>query len=175
MKKETIYLAGSMENSADLGRSWRDQITPFLHELGFDVLNPCDFEPDQLKGLHIKRLPETFETVDGKIQKAEHWHFLKNAKDKKLYNRFLKYMRRIIHYDMELVEHKTNYIIAKWDKETAKGSGTHAELTAAFRCNVPVYCVLEGDMPAWAKATCTKIFSSFDELKEFLIYEFGEI
>jgi hypothetical protein len=164
-----------MENSENLGAAWRNEITPFLEELNLEVLNPCEFEAEHLKGLHIARLPEFFEHVDGRMVKTDHWHSLKNAKDKRLYDRFLKYMRRIIKYDITLIEHHTNYVIVKWDHETGKGAGTHAELTHAFMHNIPVYCVLKGDMPAWAKATCTKIFGSFDELKQYFIQQFGEL
>ena len=59
-KKLTAYLAGALEAAADLGAGWRTEITPFLEEQGFEVLNPWEFEPFQLKGLQPNRLPEFY-------------------------------------------------------------------------------------------------------------------
>jgi len=53
IKSITCYLVGGMEHVAKLGGEWRDMLTPNLQELGFSVLNPCEFEPEQLKGLHV--------------------------------------------------------------------------------------------------------------------------
>lgn len=171
-KKLVVYLAGAMENAKDLGAGWRNKLTPFLKELNLDVLDPCEFEPEQLKGLKPNRLPEFYTDLAGKKIKPTHWHELKNASESHLYRRFLKYMQRIIKYDIKIVRHFSDYVIVFWDESTRKGAGTHAELTAAFLASVPVYCVADCDMPAWAKACCSEIFLNFEELKEFLRDEF---
>ena len=172
-RKLTCYLAGAMEAAENLGSGWRDKITPFLKTLNLDVLNPCEFEPQQLKGLRPNRLPDYFMDGTKKVY-LTHWHELKNASEPQLYNRFLKYMRRIINYDIGLVENNTDLVIVLWDKAASKGAGTHAELTAAFRHNIPVYCVATSDIPAWAKACCTDIFLTFEALQEKLKEDFGE-
>jgi len=171
-KKLTAYLASGMENSKNLGAGWRAQITPFLEGLGLEVLNPCEFEPFQLKGLKPNRLPDVYTSLNGEKIKPKHWHELKNASENHLYDRFLKYMRRIIKYDIGIVERETDYVICFWDETTGKGAGTHSELTAAFMHNVPVYCVATCSMPAWAKACCTEIFLDFEALKTFMRDEF---
>jgi len=170
--KLTTYLCGAMEAAKNLGAGWRAEITPFLEELGLEVLNPVEFEPHQLKGLQPNRLPEFYTDFHGNQVKPEYWHELKNAQEKHLYKRFLKYMRRIIQYDMRLVRNEVDFIIVLWDKNAAKGAGTHAEMTEGFLQNLPIYCVAKSDIPAWAKATCTEIFLSFDELRDFLKEEF---
>jgi hypothetical protein len=169
--KLSVYLAGAMENANKLGAGWRKDLTPFLESLDLTVLNPCEFEPHQLKGLQPNRLPEYYTDFEGNQVKPKYWHELKNAKERHLYNRFLKYMRRIIHYDMRLVA-KVDYVVVLWDEATSKGAGTHAELTEAFLNNIPVYCVALTDIPAWCKACCTEIFLDFESLKEFLKEEF---
>ena len=175
IQKLKVYLAGAMEKAQDLGAGWRKEITPFLEqELQLDVLNPCEFEPHQLKGLQPNRLPEFYTDLHGQRVKPKHWHELKNASEKHLYNRFLKYMRRIIQYDINVVRYQANIVIVYWDECTGKGAGTHSELTDAFLNNVPVYCVAQSEMPAWTKACCTEIFLTFDALKEFLRDELGE-
>jgi len=63
-------------------------------------------------------------------------------------------------------------MIVLWNEAASKGAGTHAEITEAFLSNIPVYCVAESDIPAWAKACCTEIFLDFSSLKEFLKQEF---
>ena len=162
-KKCNIYLAGRMDHEKDRGHEWRAKLTPFLHELGFDVLNPYEFEIKQLEGLRPGRLPEGF----------KHWVELCYSEDPKHVARFVRYMRRIIKFDLNLVKNDTDYIIVLWDKGCASGAGTHAELTFALDCNVPVFCVAKTKMPYWARACCDEVFSSFDELKSFMKEEFG--
>lgn len=174
-KKLVVYLAGAMEQAEDLGAGWRTAITPFLEKLNLDILNPCEFEPLQLKGLQPNRLPEYFTNINGERIKPRHWHELKNAQESSLYNRFLKYMKRIIQYDIKMIRHQVDCVVVYWTKDTAKGAGTHAELTEAFLRNIPVYCVANTDVPAWTKACCTEIFLTFDDLKKFLIDEFEYI
>ena len=173
-RKLTVYLAGAMEASADLGSGWRSEISPFLESLNFEVLNPCNFEPHQLKGLQPNRLPEYYtDNLTCKQIKPKHWHELKNASEKHLYDRFLKYMRRIVQYDMNLVNNGTNVLIVLWNEEAAKGAGTHAEVTAAYLKNIPIYCVAECDIPAWLKACMSEICLDFEALKATLTEDFG--
>lgn len=172
-KKITIYLAGAMESAKDLGMQWRNKTTKELEIYDVEVLNPCLFEPEQLKGLHVKRLPEYFtHKKTGEKVKLEHWHQLKMAAEPHLFKRFMKYMRRIIRYDINLLS-ETSYVICYWDEHTGKGAGTHAELTYAFMQHIPVYCVAPIVMPGWAVGCCTEIFDNFEELYKFLEEELG--
>ena len=36
------YLVGAMDRVPDIGKGWREDITPFLEGLGVTVLNPCE-------------------------------------------------------------------------------------------------------------------------------------
>lgn len=171
-KKLKVYLAGAMEHAKLEGAGWRIKITPLLEKLGLEVLNPCLFEPEQLKNLRPARLPEYYTDLSGNKIKPIKWHMLKDAKEPNLYARFLKYMHRIIRFDINIVENVCDIVIVYWDKETGRGAGTHSELTAAFLKNKPIYCVTDTSMPAWAKACCTEIFLTFDALEEFLKDEY---
>src|SRR5271157_5463781 len=103
-KKLKIYLVGGMEKDVNLGAGWRDQVTPELIKRGYEILNPVEFEPEQLKGLKPKRLPESFEAFDGTIIKPTHWHQLKLAKrGSSLLRRFKKYMRCCRNYDINSI------------------------------------------------------------------------
>ena len=172
-KKLKVYLCGSIEASPDGGKGWRVELTPFLESLGLEVLDPCVLENDKLKNFQPNRLPDYYTDLDGKKIKVLHWHQLKNSKETHLYDRFLKYMRRIIKYDLKLVE-DADYLIVYWDEKTGKGAGSHSEVTWAFMKNIPVYCVASVDIPAWGKACMQKICLTFDDLKKFLQEEFGD-
>jgi hypothetical protein len=163
-KKLSIYLAGAMEKANKLGSEWREAVTPFLEDLGLEVLNPVLFEPEQLRGLQPKRLPEGY----------THWHDLRHASDEHLRVRFKKYMRRIINYDINIVKSEADFILVLWDESAAKGAGTHAELTEAFLHNKPVYCVEYSPLPAWAYACCSHIRKNWDEMYKLLAQEFGD-
>lgn len=173
-KLPTIYLAGGMENVEALGAGWRETITPKLETLGYEVLNPCNFEPQQLKGLHTNRLPESIEMEDGSLFFPKHWHDLKKAPRKSsFYKRFQNYMRRIIRYDVDIVANQSDVVVCNWTKGTAKGAGTHSELTVAFMNHVDVYVRLEPgvDLPGWAHGCAKHIFDNFDDLLETLAEE----
>ena len=83
-------------------------------------------------------------------------------------------MRRIIRFDINIVENEADFIIVHWSEGTAKGAGTHAELTSAMLHGKPVFCVTDCEMPAWAMACCSEIFDTWSELYAFLGEEFGE-
>ena len=40
LKNQRVYLAGAMDRVPDRGNTWRDNITPFLQDLGVMVFNP---------------------------------------------------------------------------------------------------------------------------------------
>jgi nucleoside 2-deoxyribosyltransferase len=173
--KLRVYAAGSMEHAVNLGAGWRDNLTSYMKGLNIEVLNPCLFEEQQLKGLHPGRLPaEITNRFTGEKFTPKHWHELKMAQEPKFFQRFLRYMHRIIRYDINLLIDDADFVVCLWDLNASKGAGTHAELTTAFLHNKPVYCVETTPMPAWALGCCTKVFKNFEELYEFLDEEFGE-
>jgi len=170
-----FYLAGAMEAAKDLGAGWRVGVTEKLHSMGHETLDPCLFEPDKLKGLHTKRLPDTFTNrITGETITPTHWHQLKLAKEPTYFQRFLKYMRLIIKYDIDMLVNHADAVICLWNSETSFGAGTHSELSYSYLNNIPVYCVETHPMPAWALGCCTQIFKSFEELYEFLDKDLNE-
>lgn len=166
-KKPTVYLAGGMEQEHALGAGWREELTPKLEELGYELLNPCLFEAEQLKGLHTSRLPKDAVDRNGKTFTPKHWHELKQAPfGSALYKRFKSYMQRIIRYDLRVLSNDTDVVVCRWSKATGRGAGTHSELTHSFMQGLPVYVVLEKgvELPGWAHGCTTEIFHSFDDL-----------
>lgn len=170
---DTVYLVGGMEKEKGLGSLWRDRVTPTLNEMGFKVLNPCQFEPEQLKNRQTNRLPKKMKTYDGKTIKPTHWHQLKLAPiNSKHYKRFRSYMSPIVHYDLDVVKNRCDFLICNWTKGAAAGAGTHAEITVAHWLGKKVFMVVEEgvQVPGWIQGCVSEgaMFSSFDELFSFL-------
>ena len=172
--KPVIYLIGGMEQEAKLGAGWREFVTPKLEELGFEVLNPVLFERDQLKGLHINRLPKTLLTRSGKTIEPTFWHQLKLAPfNSSEFRRFTRYMRRIIAFDMDVVKNQADMMLVNWTTGAGRGAGSHAEINTAYENRKPVYAVVAKgvDYPAWLMGCTDMIFENFDECLTFLANE----
>ncbi|MGZ4818984.1 MAG: hypothetical protein ACXVZJ_10185 [Terriglobales bacterium] len=150
------YLSGSIEYSADLGKGWRAQVTPFLRALGHEVYDPAS---DEKKNLGDEEMREfrAWKTSD--------------------LPRFQDTVRKIIAWDLDWIEKRTDYVICYWDAAAARGAGTQGELTFAHRNGIPVYLVL--GMPsrvvsAWILGCATRIFDSFAELQMFLTRTYAQ-
>ncbi len=144
------YLSGSIEYSADLGKRWRAEITPFLHALGHEVYDPASDEKKNLGDDEV-RCFRGWKTTD--------------------LPRFQQTVRKIIAWDLDWVERRCDYVICYWDEAAARGAGTQGELTVAHRCGIPVYLVLgmpAGTVSGWILGCATQVFESFAELQAFL-------
>ena len=172
----SVYLAGAMEAADHLGEGWRNNITPTLEELGFEVLDPCKLEADKLKNYrpNSKLLPfEHWRT--GEIVVPIYWHHMKNAPiGSRQRGRFCTYMNVIKKFDLDIVYDRCDMVIVYWDECAARGAGTHRELDAAFEASKPVYAVCECDLPAWLAPCITAEFRNFKDLSVFLKEEFGD-
>lgn len=170
-RKTGSYFAGGMEAEKQLGSQWRTRITPIVVKLGLVPLDPCKFEPEQLKGLHPGKLPKRIRTRENKSLLIKHWHQLKYAVyQSKYYKRFDKYMKRIIDYDLMVLKSKAALVICYWTEGAGKGAGTQGEVTTARSKRIPVYTVIAPgvDMPGWIHGCSTKIFNNFEDLFKFL-------
>ncbi len=146
------YLSGSIEFATDGGKRWRRDLTPFLAgTLGHRVYDPAEDEK--------KNLTE---------EEVAHFRSWKSSD----LERFRRTVRKIINWDLDLIEQQADYLVCYWDLESARGAGTQAELTAAYRKGIPVYLVTEmppAEISGWILACAEKVFSSFDDLKTFLL------
>ena len=143
------YLSGAIEYAPDHGRAWRAQLTPFLEALGHSVYDPAVDEKKNLTE-EERRSFRGWKTAD--------------------LPRFRETIRKIIAWDLDWIEKKTDYIVCYWDEHVLKGAGTQAELTFAYRLGIPVYLV--AGMPierisGWILGCSTEVFSSFEELQSF--------
>jgi nucleoside 2-deoxyribosyltransferase len=144
-----FYLAGSIEYSPDLGKSWRAEITPLLESLGHEVYDPA---LDEMKNL----------TAD-EVAQFRSW------KSSDL-DRFQQTIRKIIAYDLDLIEHRCDALVCYWDQYAGRGAGTQGELTFAHRLGMPVYMICGvpvEQISGWLLGCATEVFTGFDEFRAF--------
>ena len=144
------YLSGSIEYSPDFGKAWRAQITPFLRALGHEVYDPAQDEKKNLS--------------DEEVRDFRRW------KTSDL-PRFQATVRKIIAWDLDWIEQRTDYVVCYWDEYAGRGAGTQGELTFAHRAGIPVYLVLAippEKVSGWILGCASEVFTSFEVLKEFL-------
>jgi hypothetical protein len=151
-----IYLSGAIEYSPDHGRAWRAAITPLLEAAGYQVYDPS---LDEKKNLSEEEL-------------ANFRAWKRNDLE-----RFQQTIRKIIAYDLDLIEQHVDAVVAYWDEHASKGAGSQAELTIAHRLGLPVYLVLAlpiENVSGWVLGCATRVFRSLAELEAFVCsQEFG--
>ena len=144
-----FYLAGSIEYSPDFGKSWRAKITPALEALGHHIYDPAE---DEQKNL-----------TDTEVREFRSWK-------KSDLGRFQQTVRKIIAYDLDLIEHRCDAIVCYWDEHAGRGAGTQGELTFAHRLGIPVYliCTIPVEqVSGWLLGCATEVFCSFDQFHAF--------
>ncbi len=154
------YLCGPIEFAADGGKMWRRKLMPFLRdELGHRVYDPAEDEKKNLTDEEVLRFREWKQTD---------------------IERFRRVVRKIIQFDLDLIENKADYVICHWDDSAGPGGrrsgGTSAELTVAYRKGIPVYLVTQlpiEQISGWMLACADQVFGSIDELKKFLLERYG--
>jgi hypothetical protein len=150
------YLCGPIEFAEGGGKLWRRKLTPFLQDdLGHRVYDPAG---DEKKNL-----------TQDEIANFRRWKMTD-------LDRFRRVIRKIIAFDLELIERKADYMICYWDSEAVQGGGTAAELTAAHRKGIPVYLVASvpvEEISGWALGCSDQVFSSIESLKAFLSTRFS--
>ena len=149
------YLSGPIEYAADGGRLWRRKLAPYLRaELGHRVYDPAEDEKKNLTD-----------------EEAAHFREWKSSD----VERFRRVVRKIIAFDLDIVENQADYVVCHWDAQ-AKSGGTSAELTIAHRKGIPVYLVSAlppKEISGWMLGCSDQLFSSIEELKEFLTARFA--
>jgi len=152
------YLCGPIEFASDGGKLWRRKLAPFLRdELGHRVYDPAEDEKKNLTDEEVANFRE-WKTSD--------------------LDRFRRVVRKIIQFDLDLIENKADYVVCHWDAEATASlsGGTPAELTVAFRKGIPVYLVTElppEQLSGWMLACADHIFRSIEELKRFLLERYA--
>jgi len=151
------YLSGSIEFAGDKGKRWRRALKPFLEEtLRHKVYDPAEDEKKNLTDEEVAHF-RRWKTTD--------------------LDRFRQAVRKIIHYDLDCLQNQADYVIGYWNHDAARGAGTQAELTAAYRKGIPVYLVTElpvEEISGWILGCADRVFASFEELKTHLLEIYGK-
>ena len=148
-----IYLSGSIEYSPDFGKGWRAQVTPLLKSLGYEVYDPAQ---DEQKNL-----------TDVEVREFRSWK-------KSDLPRFQRTVRKIIAYDLDLIEQRCDALVCYWDQHAGRGAGTQGELTFAHRLGIPVYLISAipvEEMSGWLLGCATEVFRTLEEFQEFMSKE----
>jgi nucleoside 2-deoxyribosyltransferase len=156
MTTPRVYLSGAIEHASDRGTGWRRELASFLEqELGHEAYDPAadekkDLTEEELAGFRLWKLEDP--------------------------PRFREVVRKIIAWDLDRIQERTDYVVAFWDDSSGRGGGTAAEITLAYRLGKPVYLVLGMPRDAasgWILAAATEVFQDFDSLRAFLLAKFG--
>jgi nucleoside 2-deoxyribosyltransferase len=155
LKNQRVYLAGAMDRVADRGHGWRDDITPFLENLGIVVFNP------------IKK-----PIMIGQEDEITHL-YKKKLKQQKSYDKLSELMKIIRSVDLRLVD-ISDFLIVNLDLDTHP-CGTYEEITWANRQKKPIIIHMvqgKGHAPDWLFGMIPHkmIFSNWDEIKDYLNY-----
>lgn len=145
-----FYLAGSIEYSPDLGKGWRAEVAPLLKSLGHEVYDPAEDERKNLTEIEAR---------DFRAWKAADLP------------RFQRTVRKIIAYDLDLIERECDAIICYWDRYAGRGAGTQGELTFAHRLGIPVYLICGvplAEMSGWLLGCASEVFDDLDGFRRFI-------
>jgi nucleoside 2-deoxyribosyltransferase len=151
---QRVYLAGAMDRVPDRGTGWRDDITPFLEQLGIIVFNP------------IKK-----PTCIGLEDTSTH-ELKQQLKINEKYDELSKIAKTIRSVDLRLVD-ISDFLIVNLDLNIHP-CGTYEEIFWANRQKKPILIhMMQGkkNTPDWLFGTIPHdmIFSSWDEIKNYLI------
>jgi hypothetical protein len=151
------FLCGAMEYASDGGATWRERIRLWIQEnLNHRVYDPVAEAQRLFSAEELRELP-AWKTSDPE--------------------RYRRTIRIAINHDLDMMTRQADYVICLWDEDAARGGGTQAELTTAYRKGIRVYMVTEmpaSEISGWILACTDRAFSSFEELKSFLGSAYGK-
>lgn len=153
LKNQRVYLAGAMDRVPDRGVTWRDNITPFLEDMGVVVFNPI-----------TKPTTTGLEDHDSHIVKTK-------LKQQERYDELTEMMKVIRRVDLRLVD-ISDFLVVNLDLDTHP-CGTYEEIFTANRGKRPILIHVEQgkqNAPDWLFGTIPHqmIFSHWDDLKSYL-------
>jgi nucleoside 2-deoxyribosyltransferase len=155
LKKQRVYLAGAMDRVADRGATWRDNITPFLEQLGIVVFNPIN------------------KPADVGLEDQDSHNIKTKLKAKKRYDELASMMKTIRSVDLRLVD-ISDFLIVNLDLDVHP-CGTLEEIFLANREKKPIIIhMVQGKehTPDWLFGTIPHqmIFSTWEEIKSYLVH-----
>lgn len=159
MARRTLrtYLSGGMEYARREGVDWRKELQQWIEStLAHRIFNP-NVESEKFLARHLPK--GTFRSL--KSENPQQFRLL---------------VRKLVELDSREIAYRSDYVICYWDRSAQRGAGTKGELTIAKFFGKPVYLVTRmkhENIPGWVLGCSTHIFSSFTELKRFLLQQYG--
>jgi hypothetical protein len=154
-----VYLSGGMEYALNEGKDWRLDIENWIQKsLKHKIFNP-NVASDQY------------------LRKVLHKNNFRSLKSTNL-DTYIKIVQKFVIQDSKEIATRSNYVICYWDMSAQRGAGTKGELTIAKYFMKPVYLVThmpKEKIPGWVLGCVTEFFSSFEDLKEYLIQNYTSI
>lgn len=150
------FLCGPINRAEDGGKLWRRKLAPFLREhLGHRVYDTTE---DAMTSLTEDEAANyrAWQTTD--------------------LDRFRRVVRRIIAFNLELIENRADYVICYLEPAATHDSATPAALTAAYRKGIPVYLVTPLPVEAvdgWVLGCSDQVFATIEDLKDYLASRFS--
>ena len=153
--KQRAYLAGPMDRCLDRGKTWRDNLTPILQDMGIVILNPINKPIDIAK-----------EDAVTHLRKIE-------LKDQERYDDLTKIMKEIRNVDLRMVD-ISDFLIVNLDLDIHP-CGTLEEIFWANRQKKPILIhMVQGkkNTPDWLFGTIPHqmIFSTWQEIHDHLVH-----
>lgn len=155
LKNQRVYLAGAVDRVADRGSTWRDNITPFLEQMGIIVFNPIK------KSTNIGLEDENTHKL--KIQ----------LKNQHKYDELSSLMKTIRAVDLRLVD-VSDFMIINLDLDHY-ACGTWEELYLCNRSKKPILIHIQQgkeSTPDWLFGTLPHewFFSNWTDLKNYIFH-----
>lgn len=163
LKSSKTYLIGGMDDFSDRGMGWRQEITPFLTNMGIGVLDPTN--------KHSMIGHEDFDHLETRkkiIEGIESGVIIEND----LYTQYNKIMKEVVSIDLRMVD-TADFLIVYID--TSKHlCGSYHELAMSVNQRKPTLVVCkQGKIktPPWIMGIVPHqmIFSTWEQLKKYLI------
>lgn len=155
LKNQRVYLAGAMDRVSDRGATWRDNITPFLNNLGIIVFNPIT------------------KPTDIGLEDQESHSVKTKLKQQHRYDELSSMMKTIRSVDLRLVD-ISDFLIVNLDLNVHP-CGTLEEIFLANRQKKPIIIhMVQGkdQTPDWLFGTIPHqmIFSTWQDIKVYLTH-----
>ena len=151
-----IYLSGGMEFADNLGAGWRETSVEVLQQMGYYPLD-------------ITSLDKAYQAVHGDL-----YNIGGDATDhKSILRKKANIRKHFVFTDLQLIHNDSDALIVYYDESARRGAGTISECQYAYLHDIPIF-IMSGwgddlsQVPGWLLALSTKIFSSFDDLYEYL-------
>lgn len=151
-----IYLSGGMEHAPDGGVQWRVDAAERLMDINYFPIDIAAM--DELYRQHHGEV--FFDYGDDDERRCD---LKKKARIRK----------HFVEADLQLIINDSQALVVYYDESVRKGAGTISECQVAFMHDIPVFIVSywedwKNNVPGWLHAISTKIFTSFEDLYQYL-------